>query len=266
MPTRAATFGRTASLAAASVALAACWLAMSGVASAALLSDDEARRAIIDLRGKLELQAKEGNRRIDELTGRLEQATRGQLELQNQIELLRQEVATLRGQLEVQTNELAQTQRQQRDLFADVDSRVKRFEPVQVQIDGRTVSVDPEERRQFDAALAQFRAGDFAASIAAFQQFRSRWPASAYLPGALFWTGSAQYAVKDYKAAIATNEALLSRFPDHPRAADALLNVGFSQAESGDRKAARNTLEAVGAKFPGTQAAQLARERLSTLR
>jgi tol-pal system protein YbgF len=246
--------------------VAALWLLLPGPASAALLSDDEARRAIIDLRGRLEVQARDSQRRVDELVSRLEQSIKGQLELQNQIELLRQEVAALRGQIEVQANELAQTQRRQRELFADIDGRVKRFEPVQAQVDGRTVNVDPDERRQFEAALAQFRAGEFADAIAAFQQLRSRWPSSAYVPGALYWQGSAQYATKDYKAAIGTHETLLARFPEHPRAADALLNIGFSQAEGGDRKTARKTLESVGTKFPGSQAAQLARERLATLR
>ena len=254
----------TGRLAGLSLAVGLALTALPG--QAAIFSDDEARRAIIDLRGRLEVQGRETSRRIDELTTQLEQATRGQLELQNQIESLRQEIAGLRGQLEVQTNELVQTQRKQRELYSDVDSRFKRFEPVQVQIDGRQVSVDPEERRQHDAGLAQFRAGDFAGAIAAFQQFRNRWPNSPYTPAVLFWIGSAQYATKDYKSAVTTFEALLSGFPDNPRAADALLSIGFSQIEGGDRKTGRKTLETVGTRYPGTQAAQLARERLSTLR
>lgn len=235
----------------------------------ALFDDNEARRAIIDLRGRLEVQNRDLTKRIDELAARidrLEEVSRGQLELQNQIEMLRQEVAKLRGQIEVQTNELAQTQRQQRELFADIDTRVKRFEPVQVQIDGKAFTVDVEERRQYDAALAQFRAGEFAPSIAAFQQMRNRWPDSPYAPNAMFWQGSAQFALKDYKSAINTHTALLARYPDYPRAADALLNIGYAQAETGDKKTARKTLETIGEKYPGTQAAQFARERLSALR
>ncbi|MEN9315439.1 MAG: hypothetical protein RIS35_1832 [Pseudomonadota bacterium] len=253
--------GRIASLTLGSVLVLA-----SLPGQAAIFSDDEARRAIIDLRGRLEVQGRESNRRIDELTAQLERSTRGQLELQNQIESLRQEIASLRGQLEVQTNELVQTQRKQRDLYSDFDGRFKRLEPVQVQIDGRQVSVDPEERRQHDAGLAQFRAGDFSGAIATFQQFRSRWPASPYMSAVLFWIGSAQYATKDYKSAVTTFESLLAAFPDNPRAADALLSVGFSQVEGGDRKTGRKTLETVGTRYPGTQAAQLARERLSTLK
>ncbi|HWS75066.1 MAG TPA: tol-pal system protein YbgF [Quisquiliibacterium sp.] len=231
----------------------------------ALFEDAEARRAIIDLRGRLETQSREMAQLAAKLD-RLEQSSRGQLELQTQIEALRQEVARLRGQLEVQANELAQAQRAQRDLFSQVDSRLKRVEPEQVQIDGRTAAVDPEERKLYEASLAQFRAGEFAKSAAGLQQLRSRWPESAYTANALFWQGSAQFALKDYKASIASHQSLLARFPDYPRAADAMLNVGYAQAESGDRKAARATLEGVVGKYPGSQAAQLAKDRLATLR
>lgn len=235
----------------------------------ALFDDAEARRAIIDLRGRLELQNRELTQRIDQLAARverLEQLSRGQLELQTQIDTLREELAKLRGQLEVQGNELAQTQRRLSETRADLGARLERFEPQQVQIDGRTASVDSEERKLYDTALGQFRAGEFAPAVASLQQLRSRWPDSAYTANALFWMGSAQFGLKEYKASIASHQALLDRFPDYSRAADAMLNIGYAQVESGDRKAARATLEGVIRKHPNTQAAQLAKERLAGLR
>jgi tol-pal system protein YbgF len=253
-------------------AIAFALLAAASAPAHALFSDDEARRAIIDVRGRVELQ----NRRLDELSAKLQELTgrveqlqqiaKGQLELQNQIAALREEVARLRGQLEVQTNELAQTQRQQRQAFAELDARVKRFEPVQVQIDGKTASVEVEEQRTYDAALATLRSGDFGGSLAAFQQFRQRWPGSAYTAGVLFWIGSAQYALKDYKASIATHQQMLARFPDHPRTPDALLNIGLAQLESGDKRGARASLQLVIDRHPEAPAAQLARDRLATIR
>lgn len=252
----------------AALAVAGAGLLAPGPARA-LFDDNEARRAIIDLRGRFEVQARETSQRLDQLAARidkLEQLSRGQLELQTQIEALRQEVARLRGQVEVQANELAQAQRAQRELFANVDDRLKRVEPEQVEIDGRTVAVDPEERRLYEASLAQFRAGEFAKAVAGLQQLRLRWPESGYTANALFWTGSAQFALKDYKASIASHQSLVARFPDYPRVPDALLNIGYAQAESGDRKAARATLEGVLNRYPGSQAAQLARDRLPSLR
>jgi len=230
----------------------------------ALFEDDEARRAILDVRGRVQLlqqQTDDLAKRIE----RIEQTSRGQLELQSQLDALRQEVARLRGQLEVQANELAVMQRQVRDQMANVDTRIKRFEPVSTQIDGRTVTVDQSEQRAFDAALALFRAGDFRGALTAFQLFQAQYPDSPYMPSVLFWIGSSQFALKDYKAAISSHQALIAKYPDSPRAADALLNLGYAQAESGDRRAARATLESVIARHPQTQAAQLARERLAGL-
>ena len=234
----------------------------------ALFSDDEARKAILDVRGRVQVLQQQTNERLDELSRRLErleQTSRGQLELQSQLDTMRQEIARLRGQLEVQTHELATMQRQLRDQMATVDTRIKRFEPVSTQIDGRTVTVDQSEQRAFDAALALFRAGDFRGALTAFQLFRSQYPESPYMPGVLFWIGSSQFALKDYKSAIASHQALISQYPDNPRAADALLNVGYAQAESGDRRAARATLESVSSRYPDSQAAALAKERLASL-
>lgn len=256
-------------------ALAFALLAAASVPAHALFSDDEARKAIIDLRGRLELQNRETTSRINELGSRLEslgqrlerleQVSRGQLELQNQIEQLRQELARLRGQLEVQTNELSKTQRSQRDLAADLDGRIKRFEPVAVNVDGRQVNVDPAERRAYDGALAIFRGGDFRGAQSAFQQFSAAYPQSPYGPNVQYWLGSSQYAQKDNKGAIATLQAFAQKYPDHPRAADAWLTVANAQNESGDRKAAAETFKLVVDRYDGSGAAQTARERLAAL-
>lgn len=243
---------------------------------AALFGDDEARTAIIDLRGRLELQNRESAARIGELGSRidalvqrldrLEQVSRGQLELQNQIELLKQEMARLRGQIEVQTNELAQTQRRQREIYSDLDGRIKPFEPVSVQIDGKTLNVEVDERKAYDGALAAFRAGDFAAAASGFAALRARWPGSAYGANALYWSGSAQFALKDYRAALASHQAFLARYGDHARAADALLSVALCQIETGDKRAARRSLEQLVEKFPDSPTAEQARERMATLK
>jgi tol-pal system protein YbgF len=237
-------------------------------AHAQLFSDDEARRAILDVRSRVEQMQRETNKRLDELQSRverLEQTTRGQLELQNQIQAMRQEMASLRGAVEVQTNEVSKTQRSQRELAADLDSRLKRFEPVAVTIDGKQVSVDVNERRAYDGALATFRGGDFRGAQTAFQQFQGAYPQSPYIPSVLYWIGSSQYAQKDNKGAIATLQGFVQRHPDHPRAADALLTIGNAQAESGDRKAAADTFKTVTEKYDGSGAAQTARERLSAM-
>jgi tol-pal system protein YbgF len=254
--------------------LAACLLAPWSV-QAGLFDDEEARKAILELRARVNennrnqaAQIDGLNKQVLELNARLDQASRGQLEAQTQMELLRQDIARLRGLLEVQlnylTSELGKTQRAHRDLASDVDTRVKRFEPVQVMIDGKPANVDPAEKRMFDAALSLFRAGEFRAAQLEFMQLLAQFPSTAYGPQSSFWIGSAQFGQKDYRGALATHQGLLAKHPDHPRAADAALSVGLSQLELGDRRAAKASLQQVVEKFGDSPAAQTAKDRLNT--
>lgn len=242
----------------------------------ALFGDDEARKAIVDLRGKVETMQQETVRRLEQISNkqgeiearvsRLEQGQRVNLQQQNQIELLREEVARLRGQLEEQLNTLDQTRRQQRDLGKQLDSRLKQFEPVQVTIDGKSVNVEQAEKKAYDAALDQFRSSDFKSATVSFQAFQQAYPESAYGPLANYWEGGARYASGDFKGAITAMRTLAKRSPDNPRVPDGLLILGNAQADSGDRKGARETFKSIIDNHPDTSAAGSARERLAAIK
>jgi tol-pal system protein YbgF len=250
-------------------ALAAASL-FTATAQAALFEDDEARRAIIELRQRVEQQrqglADEARRANDEL--RQENATlrRSVLDLQGQIEALRSELARLRGTDEQLGRDLADTQRRQKDIVQGVEDRLRKFEPSQVNVDGKDIMVEPSEQRDFEAALGTFRRGDFVAAQVAFGEFLKRYPNSGYRPTALFWIGNAQYANKDYRGAIANFRLLLQQAPDHPRAPEAVLSIANCQIELKDNASARRTLDDLIKAYPQSEAAGAARERLARLR
>jgi tol-pal system protein YbgF len=224
-------------------------------AQAQLFADDDARKAILELRSRIAaLQT--------ELGARIDATQRSQLEMANQNEVLRQEIARLRGQVETLNNEVTTLQRRNRELYADLDARLKRFEPSQLTIDGRAATVERTEQAAYDAALAQFRAGDFRNAVPSFQQFVSRYPASAYVPAAQYFIGSSYFALKDYKASIAANQIVADRYKDSPRAPEALLSIADSQLQMGDKRAANRTLTRVVQEYPSSDAAIIARERL----
>jgi tol-pal system protein YbgF len=257
-------------------ALAAALAAASlfcATAHAALFEDDEARRAIIDLRQRVEQQrlglTEEVRRANEELRRAAEEnATlrRGVLDLQAQIETLRSELARLRGTDEQLARDLSDVQRRQKDVAAAVEERLRKFEPSQVNVDGKDIMVEPSEQRDFESALAAFRKGDFVASQVAFGEFLKRYPNSGYRPTALFWIGNAQYANRDYRGAIANFRALLQQAPDHPRAPEAVLSIANCQIELKDNASARRTLDDLVKAYPQSEAASAARERLARLR
>jgi tol-pal system protein YbgF len=250
----------------ASASLAALCLAASAVASAALFEDDEARRAILELRQRIEAQRLAVERETEIQRQDSTQLRRSLLELQNQIEALRGEIARLHGQNEQVLRDLADVQRRQKDIAQGVDERLRKVEPSKVSVDGREFIADPNEARDFEAALAIFRKGDFPAAQTAFTEFIKRYPQSGFRPTALFWLGNAQYANRDYKGAIGNFRALLAASPDHPRAAEAVLSIANCQIELKDTPGAKRTLDELVKAYPQSEAAVAAKERLARLR
>jgi tol-pal system protein YbgF len=249
-------------VAAAALLMAACM----GSASAGLFDDEEARKAILDLRQKnqvIEQKLAEETRRATEDAAQLR---RSLIELQNQLEATRAEVAKLRGQDEQIVRDLAELQRLQKDTAQSLDERLRKFEPSRMTMDGKEFLADPSEKRDYDAAMAIFRKGEFATAQLLFVDFLTRYPKTGFRQSALFWLGNAQYATKDYKDALSSFRALVVSAPDHMRVPEAILAIANCQLELKDNKGARKTLEELVANHPGSEAAQAAKDRLARLR
>ena len=239
-------------------AAAAC---VAGVAFAALpahagiFDDDQARQAILDLRTK-----------TDSLSSQLSAAQRTILDQSNRLDQLNQQVATLRGQNEDMANQLSTLQKQQKDYYTDLDTRLKKFEPQQETVDGMQGTVQPGEMDAFNAASQQFRNGDFKNAAASFRSFIAKFPQSPYQPTAQYWLGNALYALKDYKGSTATWQNVVNKYPQHPRAPEALLAIANNQIEQGQKAAAKRTLEQVVSQYGSSDVAQTAQSKLSQLK
>lgn len=229
---------------------------------AALFEDDEARRAILELRQRVDVLQQVNQRSGDDNS----QVRRSLLDLQTQIETLRMEHAKLRGQNEQLLRDVADLQRRQKDIAQGVDERLRQFEPVKVTVDGLEFQADADEKRDFEAALAVFRAGKFADAKTAFAGFVRQYPRSGYLLSARFWLGNAQYAAREYKEAIGNFKMLLSEAPGHARAPEAALSIANCQIELKETRTARKTLEDLLRDYPQSEAAVAAKERLSRLK
>ena len=277
------------------LAAAAVLAAASASPAHALFSDDEARKAILDLRARVAAGDEATRARLAELLTRIEALSAAQvssqaaqqagqsaqsremaealqalrrslLELNNQIEGLRGEIARLRGEQEQLAREVAELQRRQKDVSQGIDDRLRRLEPLTVSLDGQEFLAEPDEKRQFDEALAALRGGDFDRALAAFGAFSRRYPGSGYNDAVRFWMGSALYGKRDHREAIAAFRGFVNAAPRHPRAPEALLAIANSQAEMKDRVAARRTIDELVKTYPQSDAATAGKERLASLR
>lgn len=239
----------------------------------ALLSDQEARKAILDLRARVQSSDEASSKAIAELGAvnaqLVEQVAamrRSLLELNNQLEVLRGEVATLRGNGEQMMHSVSELQRMQKDASQSFDDRLRVVEPQKVSLDGIEFVAQPAEKKAYDEAIATIRGGDFDAAAAALAAFQTRWPDSGYLPSVRFWQGNALYGKRDYKGAITAFRRLVTDSPDHPKAAEALLAVANSQAEMKDPRGARKTIDELIKAYPQSEAATAGKERLAALK
>jgi tol-pal system protein YbgF len=247
------------------MAVVALWLLQS-VAQAALFEDDEARRAILDLRQKIEQLSGSGSAQNKSQTDEIFKLRSALLDLQGQIDLLKVDQARLRGANEQLLRDLSDQQQRQKDVQLALDDRLRKFEPVKVSLDGADITVEPSEKRDYDAVMGVFRKGDFTAAQTGFTTFIQRFPSTPYLPSALFWLGNAQYANKDYTAAVSHFKRMLNVAPKHVRASEAMLAIANCQAELKDTKVARKTMEELVKTYPDSEAAQAAKERLARLK
>jgi tol-pal system protein YbgF len=245
-------------LAAACLALAA-WMPLH--ATAGLLDDDEARRAIIDLRAKVDAIARDLNAKIDTKSDKT-----AALDMLNQHEQTMRELANLRGQLEVLSNQVANAEKHQKDFYADLDARLKKVEPRAEVIDGRQTEVMPTEKKAYDTAMELFKSGDYKGAGDALQDFVKRYPTSGYAPNAQYWLGNAYFAQRDYKNAIAAQEVVITTYRDSAKAPDAMLNIASSYIELKDKKNAKKAFQQLVSKFPESSAAQAAKDRLAALK
>ena len=106
------------------LSLAIVALALSFNAGAGLFDDDEARKDIKALRA----QNVDTDVRIQKLDESIKNL--GILQLLNQIEKLNTELAQLRGQVEVLTNQNEQLGKRQKDFYLDIDTRLRKLEGV----------------------------------------------------------------------------------------------------------------------------------------
>ena len=104
-------------------------------AAQGLFDDNEARRRIEILRGQLN----DHTRSVEERLAKIESAVSGAtdrsaiLELASQIESMRGEIARMRGQVEVLANQAEMAERRQKDLYLDIDTRLRKLEQAQEQ-------------------------------------------------------------------------------------------------------------------------------------
>ncbi|HSI37771.1 MAG TPA: tol-pal system protein YbgF [Methylotenera sp.] len=275
----------------ASLLLAAQLFAVTG--HAALFDDKEARKKILEVETTMQSQnqasqaaiadLKKSQQAIEQRLQAIEAIVKGQglVDMQNQIEVLKQEVARLKGELEVAGHNIDATQQRQKDLYGDTDTRLRKLEGVATPTSSTQAPVVAEAAAAAATAAApdkssqEFQLLELANGLSresknkdafnAYDKFLKDYPNSALAADAKYGLGYSQFALKNYKSAIATQQKVLDMHPDSPKVPDAMFNMANSQIQLGQVANAKKTLKDLVAKFPNSEVTPTAQKRLKAL-
>jgi tol-pal system protein YbgF len=238
---------------------------------------------------------------LDTRLARIERvmANQSMLDLANQTESLRADLRAVHNDIDVLNHNLEATRKQQRDLYADIDRRLKSLETRGTAGPGVPGSVDvgaggtgaaaagggagfasgsgagalsgagaapgPDDKSSYQAAFDLLKNSQYDRAITAFQKFLLAFPDSQLADNAQYWLGEAYYVNKSFPEAQDAFQRVVDKYPQSRKRPDALLKIGFCRYELQQWDSARQILTQVTTQFPGTPAAQLAQQRLDKM-
>jgi tol-pal system protein YbgF len=237
---------------------------------AALFEDTDARKKLQEMQLKeTELEARIVNLEAVIKSGSLN-------DMLNQIELMKQDVSKLRGDMETLRHLNATVEQRQKDLYQDLDGRLRRIEekstagslptPNKVAETPPIPEIKvPSDQEVYDQANVLLDGLKNKEAFQAFTDFIKQFPNSALLPDAKYALANAQFNLKNYKATIGTYQKLLDQHPDFEKNPEALLGLANAQIQLALIPEAKKSLKDLIKKYPKSDVIQNAQKRLKVL-
>ena len=214
-------------------------------------------------------------------------------ELSNRQERLQRNISQLLGEVESMNRELEEVQRQQRNLFEDLDDRLMELEqaaaaapetpthgdgmapvvPETPTLDAAVAGedtgtpdadTDAEAADAYSRAFSLLRDGDYQRAGDGFREILESHPDSDYADNARYWLAETYYVVRDFDEAMEHFQRIVDN-PDSNKHPDALLKAGYIHYEREEWDEARGLLEQVREDYPDSTVASLAGNRLDQM-
>lgn len=209
---------------------------------------------------------------IQRLERLLNNRSRVQLQMQQQIDAMSAEISELRGMLERNNYDMKQMLDRQRELFIELD-RVRNAAPQPVveakpeqgsskPATGGVYVADQEEKAAYQKAVYVVKVEkDFPKAIKAFTDFQQKYPNSSYSANTYYWIGQLHFALKEDAEAVKSFTAVLD-YKDSSKRPDSLVKLGDLAKRSGKPEQANNFYQQVITEYPDSASATMAKKKL----
>lgn len=228
---------------------------------------------------------------------------RALLNLFQKVDVLADEISQLRGEIEQQTNGLSEIKKRQRELYLDIDRRLRDLEnragaqaqapteqPVELPVlDTLPVPVLPDttstaivapattgtqkpvitssaERAAYQSAFDTLKEGRYKKAKVELKRFLGKFPDSSFAGNAQYWLGEANYVTQRFEQGIIEFGLVLKKYPNSPKMPDAMLKLGYTYYELRQFDQAKTMLRELRKRYPKSTAFRLAGKRLERIR
>jgi tol-pal system protein YbgF len=121
----------------------------------------------------------------------------------------------------------------------------------------------PAPRELYSQAYADYARGNYDLAIQGFGEYIRAYPGTDFTDNAQYWIGECLYGKKMYNEAIEAWNTLFKDYPASDKLPDARVKKGMALERLGRKSQALVEYRYVVDRFPNSQAARLARERLT---
>ena len=217
---------------------------------------------------------------IDTRLARVERVMANQslIDLANQGETLKTDLRAMHNDVDQLTNALEVSRKQQRDLYADLDRRMRSLESrgaggasagdaaaVAAPNSADSAASGADDRASYQAAFGALKDGQYDRAIAAFQKFLIAFADSPLADNAQYWLGEAYYVNKSFPEAQTAFQRVVDKYPQSRKIPDALLKIGYCRYELKQWDSAKQVLSQVATQYSDTPSGRLARQRLDKM-
>ena len=206
------------------------------------------------------------------------------IDLTYQMQVLQQEVMSLRGLVEQLSHDLQKSKSIQEDRYLELDRRLQNQSAAQqpanavansgvVSAEGASVTDAPpaisaddlqSEQSYYDEGLTSIRARDYDQAIASLRSVIEHYPTGVYAPNAYYWIGEVHAAKPepDYEAARQALVQVIKSYPASNKVPDAAFKLGKVYHLLGDCSRAKASLGDVAKTYSTKSAGKLAERYL----
>jgi tol-pal system protein YbgF len=121
----------------------------------------------------------------------------------------------------------------------------------------------PAPRELYSQAYADYARGNYDLAIQGFTEYIRNYPDTDFTDNAQYWIGECLYSKKIYEEAIESWNTLFKDYPSSDKVPDGRVKKGMALERLGRKSQALVEYRYVVDRFPNSQAARIARERLT---